>query len=274
MPNLFVDHFRAMLALGKQTVLTNPPLTDETGATNVKGDKSIGMDVQVETILLDYIKQNDLPVCVFSEEIGTVQYHPSPTHLIVFDPLDGSTNYKLGKNFLPHGLLIACYAGTKPKLNNIIAAGAIEYTTHQGWIFDGAQTKTINGEPVDLNHDWIISKSTPVNFDLYYPAAYQAFAHLPGKVHVRWSGSNVGSLTYTLSGVSAAMGALLMRPEEIGTMVALIKGAGGKAVDLHGNDLGEEEFSIDRTYAMIAGDKTVVDFIVNNLSTGSTQHAK
>ena len=260
------QYIRNMLLLGRKIITTTPLLVKEVGTINAKGDKTIGMDVKMEQALIDYIKQNNLPFNIFSEEIGTIKFHSNPTHTIVFDPLDGSTNYKLGKNLLPYGLLIACYQGLNPQLKNVVASGAIEYTTNLGWIYDGKITKTLKGGAVKLNKKWDIGQSTPVYFDLYYKKAYDAFAPLAQKIHIRWTGSNIGSLTYTMAQISTVMGAYQMRPEEIGTMVSLIKGAGGIAVNLKGQDLGEEYFSAEKTYRILAGNKEVVKFILNKLN--------
>lgn len=262
----FDQHIYQMLQLGKKIINTSPLLSQETGTVNVKGDKTIEMDVKIENELITYIKENNLPFNIFSEEIGTMQYHSHPTHTIVFDPLDGSTNYKLGKNLLPYGLLIACFRGLNPQLKDVVTSGAIEYTTQLGWIYDGHRTTTLEGQRVILDKDWIINSFTPVYFDLYYKKAYDAFAPLAQQLHIRWSGSNIGSLTYTMAQVSAAMGAYQMRPEEIGTMVSLIKGAGGIAVDHKGNDLGEYVFSSESVYQIIAGNKAVVEFAIRKLS--------
>jgi len=264
--NLSLDeHIRQILLIGKNVIASSPLLANETGIINVKGDKTIGMDVKMEQEIISYIKKNNLPVDIFSEEIGTIKFHPNPTHTIVFDPLDGSTNYKLGKNLLPYGLLIACYNGLTPRFKDVVASGAIEYTTNLGWIYDGKITRSLDNKVVKLDKRWNISKSTPVYLDLYYKKAYDAFSLLPEKVHIRWMGSNIGSLTYTLAQVSAVMGAYQMRPEEIGTMVSLIKGAGGVALDHKGNDLGEVVFSTENTYQILAGNKDVVNFMVNQL---------
>jgi len=267
MNNSFVEHISRMLLSGKETIKTNPLLIADTGEINVKGDQSIGMDKKMEEVLLNYIKEHNLPVNVFSEEIGFIKYHPNPTHLIVFDPLDGSTNYKIGKNLLPYGLLISCYKGLNPKLKDIVASGAIEHTTSCAWIFDGKQTHLLDGNKFRFTKKWEASKSTPFYFDLYYKEAYAAFAPLAQQVHIRWNGSNISSLTYVMSEVAAGMGAYLMRPEEIGTMVSLIKGAGGVAVNLKEQNLEDEIFSTEKTYELVAGNKRIVEFIVKQLKT-------
>jgi fructose-1,6-bisphosphatase len=92
-----------------QEAINGPILTEETGIINVKGDHQIGMDVRIEELLIEYIKENNLPVNIFSEEQGVINFHQNPKFLVAFDPLDGSTNSKLGKNILPYGLLIAFY---------------------------------------------------------------------------------------------------------------------------------------------------------------------
>lgn len=258
----FVKHIHQMLAIGKEIIKGSPLLVKEVGTVNAKGDHTIAMDVKVEQELIGYIKKNNLSVNIFSEEIGLVKFHPSPTRLVVFDPLDGSTNYKIGKNLLPYGLMICCFKGLKPKLGDVIASGAVEYTTNQSWIFDGHQTKKLDGTNIKLNKKWAIHRSTPIYLDLYYKMAYEKFRPLAQKIHIRWAGSTISSLTYVLSGVAAAMGSACMRPEEIGTVVSLIKGAGGVALNHQGEDIGQEEFSSEKTYPILAGSKSIVDFAI------------
>ncbi len=249
------DLVQNLLQIAKETFDTSPLLDSEIGTTNVKGDRTIGMDVKIEELFIDYLKKNNLPVEVFSEEAGIVKLNKNPEYLVVFDPLDGSTNYKTGKGLLPYGTLVAIYKGSKPKLKDIVAAGALEYTSKLSWVYDGKKTTDQNDNLVKLDKDWIINQKTSVYFDLYYKLAYDQFAPLAQKVHIRWCGSNVGSLTYVLSEVAAIMGSACMRCEEIGAMYGLVKGAGGITTDHQGRDIGEEIFSPEKTYPMISGNR-------------------
>lgn len=262
----FSEHIAQMLKLGKKTIKGSPMLTEETGVVNAKGDKSIGMDVEIERVLIEYIKQNNLPVNIFSEEIGTIEFHPNPSHLISFDPLDGSTNYKIGKGIFPYGLLIACFKGLKPKLKDVIAAGAIEYTQDLVWILKNGKTFDQKNNRVILKKDWPIHHSTPIYLDIYYKEGYRAYDSIIPNFFIRNSGSTVGNLSYVLSNIAAGLGGYCMRPEEIGAVVALIKGAGGVTVNHQGKDLGEEEFSPDKTYQILGGCKNIIDFVVKGLS--------
>jgi len=262
-PN-FLPHLKQMVALAQEAI-KDTTLTQETGIVNSKGQRSIGMDVHIETLLVNYIKENKLPFNIFSEEVGTIVLHEKQEYLIAFDPLDGSTNYKVGKNLLPYGLLIAVYKGEKPQLKDIVAAAGIEYTRNLSWFFDGEKTVDAQGQQINIKEDWIISKSTPVYLDLYYKDCYQLYSALPQQVFVRNSGSTAGNLSYVLANVGAALGGICMRGEEIGTVYALIKGAGGAVVNYNGTDLGEIFFDPETTYPILAGAKSVVKFVISRI---------
>lgn len=263
----FTEHIHNMLLLGKQIVPSDTSLTAETGAMNAKGDKTIQMDTKVENALIVYIKEKNLPVNIYSEEIGTVEFHPNPTHLIAFDPLDGSTNYKIGKGMYPYGLLIACYKGLSPKLGDVESAGAIEYTQDLAWLYEEGKTTDLEGNTIKLKDDWEVNRSTPIYLDLYYEEGCKAYLPLAQKLFIRNQGSTIGNLSYVLSNIASGLGGVSMRPEEIGAIVALIKGAGGAVVNHQGQDLGAEEFSPDKTYQILAGCKNIIDFAQSKLNT-------
>ncbi len=257
----FVSHIKAIFQISQEAI-AGPALFETTGAVNAKGELSIGMDVRIEELIIEYIKKHNLPVNIFSEEQGIVAFRPDPKFTVVFDPLDGSTNYKIGKNILPFGTLVAVYKGLDPKLENIIAAGAIEYTRNIAWFFDGEKTVDSEGKPVELKSDWPIDPSTPVYLDLYYKQGYDIYQPLAQQIFVRNTGSTIGNLSYVLSNVAAGLGGVCMRAEEIGAVYALIKGAKGIAVNHEGKDLGAEKFNTETVYPILAGSQNVIDFCV------------
>lgn len=267
MSNLLLDHVKNMLALGKQTISTSPLLTQEVGTINAKGDKTIGMDTKIEEVLIEYIQKNNIPANIFSEEIGEIKFHENTEYLIAFDPLDGSTNYKIGKNIYPYGLLICIYKGLTPRLKDVIVSGAIEYSQDLAWYFSEGETFSINGEKMTLKKDWEISKSTPLFLDTYYKSGYELYRPLAQQLFIRNIGSTVGNLSYVLSNIASGMGGVCMRPEEIGAIYSLIKGAGGITVDHSGNDIGELEFSSKSTYQILAGAPNVIEFAQSLLKT-------
>lgn len=259
------DHVKQMLLLGRETVSQSPRLVAETGTVNAKGDRTIGMDVRVEEALVDYIKKNNIPADIFSEEIGTVSFHPSPEYIIAFDPLDGSTNYKIGKNIYPYGLLIAVYKGTAPSFRDIIASGAIEYTQNLGWLYRDGKTETLDGEPVILKNDWVCDHHTPVYLDLYMKGGYELYRPFADDLFIRNAGSTIGNLSYVLNNMAAAIGGVSFRPEEIGAVISLIAGAGGIAVDHNGKNLIDNKFTTKSTQQLVAGSPNIIEYITKKL---------
>ena len=264
MNNDFVFHLKNILEISKKSF--SKDLSHKVGIINVKGDEVLAMDKKMEELIINYLKYNNLKVDVFSEEIGYISLCKKATHLVVFDPLDGSTNYQIGQNLLPYGLLIAVYEGLNPKLSDIKASGMFEVTSKRGFIFDGLITKNLEGIPVSIDKKWQIGRKTPAQFDFYYHEAIEKFGTLAQKVHLKWNGSNISSLLYVLCGISSVMGSVKMRPEEIGTDVSLIKGAGGKSVYLSGENIMNSDFGTEKIYPFVAGNKKVVDFIIKELN--------
>ncbi len=265
MKKTLLHHTTEMLRLGKQVVTSQPLRIDETGLVNAKGDRSIAMDVEVEKAFIEYVQKHKLPVAIFSEEAGTISFDNDPKFLLAFDPLDGSTNYKIGNMLLPFGALIAFYDGPKPRLSSVVAAGAIEYTRDLAWVSDGIKTTDLSGGLVILKTDWSINRSTPVYLDLYYREGYEKYLALAQKISIRNTGSTIGNLSYVLSNVAAGLGGVCMRAEEIGAVYALIKGAGGIAVNNDGVDLGKEFFEPEKTYPILAGSKPIVQFSIDQM---------
>lgn len=265
MNDFLLEHVKKMLEIGKELVVKNPLLDSEIGTVNAKGDHTIAMDKAMEDALVAYIKENNIPATIFSEEIGEIKFHPNPQYLIAFDPLDGSTNYEIGKNIYPYGLLIAIYQGTKPTLSQVIAAGAIEFTRDLYWIYDGKKTIDKNNEQVTLKNDWPLDKHTPIFLDLYYKSGYELYRSLAEKLFIRNIGSTVGNLSYVLSNIASGLGGVCMRPEEIGAIYSLIKGAGGITLDHSGNDIGDRTFSSKDTYQILAGSEKAIEYAVKQL---------
>lgn len=254
-----------MLEIGLQTVAKNPHATKEVGTTNIKGDKTIGMDVLVEKALIAYIKEKNIPANIFSEEAGDIKFHNQPKYYIAFDPLDGSTNYQIGKNIYPYGLLIAVYKGINPKLSDVVASGAIEYSRNLSWTYVDEKTYDQAGNPVVLKLDWEISRKTPIFLDLYYKEGYELYRPIAEQLFIRNIGSTIGNLSYVLSNIAAGLGGVCMRPEEIGAIYSLVRGAGGVTLDHTGKDLGEQLFSGNKTYQIIAGSKNIVNYAIKML---------
>ncbi len=260
MVNDLVNHITALLNIGRDLIIKYPQLVEETGLVNTKGQKTLAIDSLVEQTFLKYIKTNKLPVRVFSEEIGIVECHPKLRYLIAFDPLDGSTNYQVGKNLFPYGILVAIFNGLLPKIKNVVAAGAYEITQNLSFIFYNNQTKTLTGQLINLKGDWQIDKSSPIYLDLHRHSYYETYFNLAEKLYIRNSGSTIGNLVYVLKNAACGLGHPNIKAEEIGAVYALIKGAGGIVVDHQSKNLGEMDFALNSSYELLAGCKNTIEF--------------
>lgn len=260
------DHLTQLLKISQQELQSGERLTQETGAINSGGDHTIGMDTKLENLFIDYIQSNKIPTDIYSEEIGFIPFQGDAKYLIAFDPLDGSTNYRVGNEFLPYGSLFAIYQGKEPRLKDIVAAGAYEATQDTTWLFDGKSTKNLKtGKTVKLKKKVEIKKTTGIYIDLYYHQAFELFNKVADRTHIKWNGSNISSLMYVLTGAGVMMGAIGMKAEEIGAMTALITGAGGIAKKTNGDDLLSEKFNWEGKYPLLAGVESVVDFVTEKL---------
>lgn len=83
---------------------------------------------------------------------------------------------------------------------------------------------------------------------------------------MRFNGSTIGSLSYVLSNIAAALGGVCMRAEEIGPVYALVKGAGGLAVDHANKDIGERVFNHGDTYSVLAGCPNIIEFVQRQIN--------
>jgi hypothetical protein len=137
----------------------------------------------------------------------------------------------------------------------------IEHTTKNVFIYeDGVTTHIGHGMPKITN----FTERKRVGFyDLYFVQSWDFGKALIKTMKVRETGSQAGNLLMFLVGISQFCGGPRVAPEEIGTVYALVKGAGGKVTTQTGEDAGALIFgttSNDR-YNIVAGNEKAVDAI-------------
>jgi len=260
-------HIIEIMRLVQKFLHETPFSNQKINSINSNGEQSMAMDIKIENHVIEYIKSNKLPYKVFAEEKGDIELNNSPKYYVTFDPLDGSTNYSVGQGLLPYGFLISIYNNLNPKIGDVVSAGAFEYTTGNMWIYDQGKTYSLhNSKIVNINEIIYPDTHTPVYIDLYRRKSYDLYSKIVEKVFIRNTGSTIGNLNLTLSKASTMLGGSVIKPEEIGSIYALIKGAGGKVINENGEDLGEISFNPDRTYDVIAGNTNVVNFVLGLLN--------
>lgn len=261
-----IDLVKTLIEVGKKVVAENPHKNLVLEQINTKDEHSIEMDVLLEKTFIEKINESKIPMNIYSEEIGVVANYENPKYFISFDPLDGSTNYKIGKNTLPYGTLISIYEMPNPTMSEIVACGAIEYTSGDYWLYDGKETTDKDGSRVLINNTFEISVSTPIYIDLHFRQGFQNYEKVSKSLFIRNEGSTIGNLRHLLNGVSGALAMSKMKAEEVGSVVGLIKGAGGVVVDHQGHSLLTQNFNNVIAYQVIGGSENIVNCIQENLN--------
>lgn len=251
------DLIHMLIKTGIELVRQHPNKTQQLEQINTKDQHSIEIDVLLETAFIEVIKSANIKANIYSEEIGLITIHDNPDFLIAFDPLDGSTNYKLGKNTLPFGSLFAIFSMPAPTFSTVVASGAVEYTSGDYWVYDGKITKNQQGKTIEIV-DFEISPSTPIYIDLHFRQKFELYTEVSKQLFIRNEGATIGNLRHVLNGVSGALVMSSMKPEEVGAVVSLIKGSqGGVVSDFSGQEVGVQSFETNRGYEIIAGSPTV-----------------
>jgi fructose-1,6-bisphosphatase/inositol monophosphatase family enzyme len=242
----------------------------EIGRRNAHGDNVIGHDVAVETAVTEYLASSPLSARLFSEEAGAVALDgDAAEYLVVLDPLDGSTNYKLCKGLQPYGVLAAIVRNRKDAtFGDVVAAGA-QVTMNDSrdresrtrrWIYDGVTTTDSHGETTDLRALWELNGSTPVMLNLYKQEYYDAFRPIPGKLFPRNTGSAIGNLAHVLGGAAALTGDYYLKGEEAAAVYGLVTGAHGTVSDLQGRSIVATLFDPEHAYQVFAGNPEAVTY--------------
>lgn len=255
----------AMLIAARQYYLGHSSdhgrMVEETGDVNGKGDRTLLMDKGLEEALIACTRQFLPDANIFSEEIGTLQSLRSPVrYTVTFDPLDGTNNFRCGKGLQRFGTFVAIYEGEHPTLKDVVAAGMVEYTSGQKFFFCRGDGATLQSMSL-----FEVSKKTIITLDLHHESGYRAYAPFVQDLFMHNTGSQAGNLLLYLNGVSAMLGGVAVGAEEVGTIYALVKAAGGIVVDHDGNDIGDLPFDPERKYQLFAGVENIVRHAIERM---------
>lgn len=189
------------------------------------------------------------------------------------DPIDGSLNYKMRGNTI--GLPFSCAITVLSKCDNahfkdIIAAGIMDLRSGDIWLsekdssgnfattINNAVAKPLAADRIDLGQMIIIG-------EMYYPEnrekLIKIFSGMKG--WLRSLGSAAYEIALVSSGQIAAFICDRQKQHELGAGYALIKGAGGVAVDFEGNDLKYRlyDFKTQTPTILAVNDKIAAEII-------------
>jgi fructose-1,6-bisphosphatase/inositol monophosphatase family enzyme len=255
------------LSGGQEVIKSGKSFGDAADDTEIRADREIGLALRKK------IASNIILAGRVSVEGLDDLVHPPGKYWFCIDPLDGSLNYKTKGDALglPYSCcIIVLKKKSKAKFSDIIVAGVIDLRNGDKWIaileeqgefktfFNWKPAATMAVPKLDLGSQILIG-------EFYYPnnrdLLCKAFTN-----HKGWL-RNPGSAAYEMASVSSGQAVAYIcnqqKQHELGAGYALVKGAGGVAVDFDGKDLGEHEFLFNaQTPVILAANQMIADEIL------------
>lgn len=100
---------------------------------NQFGEQALKADVEAERAVLDVLSTYKIPIRVISEEHGTTDITPNPKYLGVLDGIDGTANYREGRNTLRYASMFGMYTNLDPHYRDYIFSGMMEHVANKLW---------------------------------------------------------------------------------------------------------------------------------------------
>ena len=195
------------------------------------------------------------------------------------DPLDGSLNYATKGDTLglPYSTCITFLSKKEnARFSDVITAGVIDLRNENRWIVESvygtyrthlagkvwSRTKTHPATKLDLGKMIVIG-------EMYYPENREKlfYAFRNDKGWLRSPGSAAYEMALVSSGQIAAYICDRQKQHELGAAYALVKGAGGVAVDFEGKDLGERVYDFKtQTPVILAANMDIAGQILERMA--------
>jgi myo-inositol-1(or 4)-monophosphatase len=247
-PAALLAHLRVIYDQVRDYLLREGWRHTESVGKNAKGDVTRGFDAAADRLAVEYCRTHLAPCHVFAEESGEAQWGDAPQWTLVFDPCDGSNNFRRGLRAA--GFAAAALPGAgllDPDRVTVALVGDIFtgscYTAMAG---QGAQ---LDGHPIHTSTVTDLNKAI-VGTNLSRAAARQGNAgggvlQLLSRVSAaRRSGSTVLDLCYVAQGALEGYVDVRERltPENFLAPALIIREAGGCFTNSQGLPLGPVEF--------------------------------
>lgn len=256
----------ATLGDGGKVVRQGANFGDTANDTELAADRQLGRFLVKGLLTIGPIHN------ITVEGLGDYPSRGGTYHAYV-DPLDGSLNYKMrGRGLgLPYtGCITAVGPGSK--FADIAAAAICDYRSGDSWraskdgggyhtAMNGQPAKTLAETKLDLGSQIVIG-------EMYYPENRELMckAFQGKKGWLRSPGSAAYEMALVASGTAAAFICDRQKQHELGAGYALVKGAGGVAVDFDGNDLGPRTYDFKtQTPVILAANRPIAETILSLL---------
>lgn len=218
---------------------------------NQFGEQALRGDVEAEKAVLDTLSAYKIPIRVISEEHGIINITSNPKYLGVLDGIDGTANYRAGRNKLRYTTMLGMYANLDPYYRDYIFSGMMEHPSSKLWyaLFGkGSLALDLNSQEQAMVKPNNIKSFTP-ECRIYTALSYR---ETPIGRMLEESLSSYGRTEVTSASISyldiassvADLEAEITRKKNLEQMIAFgfLKEAGAVMINLQGNDLGTEKY--------------------------------
>lgn len=96
---------------------------------NQFGETALRVDIEAEKVILDFLRQSNIPIRIISEEYGITEITGNPRYLGILDGLDGSSVYKRERGQGRYGTMFGIFDTVNPSYRNYLSSGVMEHST-------------------------------------------------------------------------------------------------------------------------------------------------
>lgn len=224
---------------------------------NQFGDMAMRGDIEAEDAVIQYLKEQNFPITLRSEEHGETHIGSSPTHFGVLDGIDGSAWYSSARGVGRYGTLLGIYEGTDPMYKDYLFSGIMEHATKR--VLYGVKGKgsfaydVVSGSttPIHTSSTTVLDTKIHIHIDQYWEINKTTFMiplkgynildyHLCSSVHYANVALGISDL---------ALECTRKNNLEIAAVFGLIREAGGVIMTRDGKDISELQY---RTFGQLS----------------------
>ncbi len=249
-----------------------------TGFGDLANDTEIRADRELGKFFMSELKQLRLIGQIQVEGMGDVVVtNPSAPCRATVDPLDGSLNRRMrcGSLGLPHtACLTVLDAQDHATFQDVLIGCVVDLRAgvDDTWYVErheGRYWTTLRGRPAKTHPDTKLDLGKHIVIgEMYYPTNRERLdrAFSGEKGNLRNPGSAAYEMALVASGTAIAFICDRQKQHELGAAYALVKGAGGVAVDWQGKDLAERPYAFNlQTPVILAANQAIADQILERL---------
>jgi fructose-1,6-bisphosphatase/inositol monophosphatase family enzyme len=236
--------------------------------TDTASDITTSGDIKVSETLINFFKELDIPVVIYSEESGIIEIQKKPQFVITLDDIDGTHNYFRGEGMLPHCTIVTIFDSFHPCFKDALVAGIIEHNSANLWHAVREEGCYLNDKRTRTSGKQTIDKKTAIIIDHY--ASSDQIKKLLKLYKEGWI-KDFGSAGFHLAGISSGLFdayiSFAQKAHELGAGYLAVKEAGGCTLKLDGSHLDDDDYVFEKTYDIIAASseslaKKIIETIV------------